>query len=402
MFAKSGYVGYVPGLTNTPDRLPNVWSTLLNSTEVISAVSSTGLYVSSRYPPPGAKGSEDAGNSFMYENQRGVYRDTFNNGYENCPQYAPSTLSGSYTTNILDIDQSFSNYFADGVFYCEACTSYTPGDPPADLNVFYDGSLWVTDVVVSSSCYEQNCRKYPYGYMNYKSSKTSPDASYYSSSCPVGVENLQLDTSFYTGGLTALSMTWLNLLSNLVSDPQLQQYPIQVGISQYGNLDFEPNEVSQGEANVLTVIAILLMNGFWPTAVWRHSIERSQDIVLMMRTVGMRPESYLIGMFGFDMAISVVSGVAMVGFAVGLKLSRFDGAPIVYLVLIVVLSAFALNGGTLLLVRLLGKHSSLLPLIAPCVLIAATAGVSLTNILVYPDDGEWPWTLSIIPFFAQV
>jgi hypothetical protein len=56
---------------------------------------------------------------------------------------------------------------------------------------------------------------------------------------------------------------------------------------------------------------------------------------------------------------------------------------------------------SLLSVSLLGKKSSILPMLAPCLSIAATAGSSLINILVYPDDGDWPWALSFVPFFAQ-
>lgn len=115
----------------------------------------------------------------------------------------------------------------------------------------------------------------------------------------------------------------------------------------------------------------------------------------------MRPSSYIIGMFTFDMLISIISGVAMVVFANQANLSQFKGAPISLLVMIVVLSAFALNAGALLLVKSLGKRSSVLPMVAPCLCIAATAATSLLNVMVYTDDGDWPWYLSIVPFFAQ-
>ena len=41
--------------------------------------------------------------------------------------------------------------------------------------------------------------------------------------------------------------------------------------------------------------------------------------------VGMEPWVYLLGMFLFDMIISVIAGVSLLAFAVGLKLLRFDG-----------------------------------------------------------------------------
>lgn len=391
-------VSNTPGLTCTKNRLPIVWSSLLNTTDVINGIAVNGLYVSTRYPP---SGNSDA-NAFMYNQQLAVLSDTHDNGYPYCSQYAPSTMSGTYSTDVSDLAQNFSNYFADSVFSCPSCQSVTPGDGVPSTDIFYEGSVWVADTASKSYCSTQDCDSYPFGYMNYKATNTDPYAEYYGDSCPAGVQDLQIDGYQYSAGLTVLSMTWINLLSNLLVDPTLINYPIQVGLSQYGELNFEPDELSQSEANILTVIGMLLMNGFWPTAVWRLSVERSQGIVLMMRTVGMRPESYLLGMFGFDMVISIISGVAMVGFAVGLELSQFDGAPVGYLIAVVILSAWALNAGIQLLVRVLGKRAAILPLIAPCALIAATAGVSLTNILVYPDEGDWPSALSIIPFFAQV
>lgn len=402
-FQSSNYVSSVPGLPCTNNRLPVLWSSLLNSTDLLSAVSSTGLYLNARYPPSGALGDSDSANNFLYNNQIGVYADTLQNTYPSCSEYAPSTLSGTFLTPLSDAQQDFSDYFAEGIFVCEECTSYVPGKPRPPLSIFYDGSMWIADVPGKYSyCTEQECAQYPYGFMNYKSSSTDQNYEYLGSTCPSGIQSFELSADSYSAEKTIVSMTWLNLLSNLIADPDLEDYPIQVGISKYGSLDFDSEGVSQSEGNILTVIGILLMNGFWPTAVWRSAVETSQDIVLMMRTVGMRPESYIIGMFGFDMFISVTSGVAMVGFAVGLRLSQFDGAPVGYLVAIVILSAWALNSGILLIVRLLGKHSSVLPLIAPCVLIAATAGVSLTNILVYPNEGDYPLPLCLIPFFAQV
>ena len=115
----------------------------------------------------------------------------------------------------------------------------------------------------------------------------------------------------------------------------------------------------------------------------------------------MRPSSYIVGMFTFDMIISILSGVAMIAFAVKMKLSQFKNAPIALLVPIVVVSAFALNAGALLLVKALNKRSSVLPMLAPCICVAATAATSLLNVFVYTDDGDWPWYLSIVPFFAQ-
>jgi hypothetical protein len=115
----------------------------------------------------------------------------------------------------------------------------------------------------------------------------------------------------------------------------------------------------------------------------------------------MRPSSYIIGMFGFDMLVSTASGIIMIAFAVQTQLSQFKGAPVSLLVIIVILSAFALNAGALLMVKVLGKKSSVLPMVAPCLSVAATAATSLLNVFVYTDDGDWPWYLSTVPFLAQ-
>jgi hypothetical protein len=196
-------------------------------------------------------------------------------------------------------------------------------------------------------------------------------------------------------------MSYLNLLSNSVLQPTLQSFDIQGGISAYGDLNFDAQLISQNLANVLSVIGMMLLNGFWPLAVWRLAHERANSIVLMVHTSGMRKLSYMSGMFLFDMTISILSGIGMIVFAVMLKLSRFEGAPVGYLVTIVITSAVALNGGAQLLVIVSRKKASVLPLMAPCLMVASVVTSSLLNILVYPNDGDWKWPLSFYPFLAQ-
>lgn len=203
-------------------------------------------------------------------------------------------------------------------------------------------------------------------------------------------------------GKTAQASAYLNYLSNIMVRPDASDFPIQTGYTSYGKLTFGgESTVAVGPANVLTLIGMFLMNAFWPMTVWRLAHERSQDIVLMMKTVGMLPSSYLFGMFCFDMLVSSIAGAAMITFATVLKLALFDGAPIDYLVAVVVLSAWALNGLAVVLVRLLDKKSSAFSMASPCFLVIFVAASSVLNSLVFPKDGDWPWWLSICPFFAQ-
>ena len=89
--------------------------------------------------------------------------------------------------------------------------------------------------------------------------------------------------------------------------------------------------------------------------------------------MGLRPWTYLLGMFAFDMIISLVSGVALLAFAVGLQLLNFKDAPIDLLVAIVILSAYAVNASTLLISMLAGSKASILSLLAACLTIGFAA-----------------------------
>ena len=90
-------------------------------------------------------------------------------------------------------------------------------------------------------------------------------------------------------------------------------------------------------------------------------------------SVGMRPWTYLLGMFLFDMIISLGAGIALLAFAVGLKLLNFKDAPIGLLAAIVVMSSYAFNATTLLATLLAGKKASVLSLAAACMTIGFAA-----------------------------
>jgi hypothetical protein len=202
-------------------------------------------------------------------------------------------------------------------------------------------------------------------------------------------------------GNNNIAMTYLNLLSNLLIQPELETYDIQAGYSTYGQLYFQAQFISMRFATVYIIIAMLLVNGFWPIAVWRLSHERSNEIVQMMKTVGMRSNSYILGMFLFDNLVQIITGVLMIIMSTELNIKSFSEAPLGGLIVTVCLSSFALNAMSLVIVRILNKYSSILPLMAPCLCIISTVSITLINIIVYPDDGDWPWYMSIYPFFAQ-
>jgi hypothetical protein len=84
-------------------------------------------------------------------------------------------------------------------------------------------------------------------------------------------------------------------------------------------------------------------------------------------------------MFLFDFLLSLVVGVALLAFAVGLELLNFKDAPIDLLVAIVVLSAYAFNASTLLLSLGTGKRASEMSLLAACLTIAFAAICKYTN-----------------------
>mmetsp|Transcript_32 Transcript_32/g.58 ORF Transcript_32/g.58 Transcript_32/m.58 type:complete len:1981 (-) Transcript_32:168-6110(-) len=389
------------GLPVYDNRYNIVWMSSLNSTKLQSA-DTRGLYFTSRSPPSSAAGTTDAPNDAMYSSQELVYENTLTNGYPQCSYYAPDTVVGDYSTENSELAQSFSDVFADTVFSCPTCPVLNPGEMPSTPSIYFDGTFWLS-AVSTKSCESPTCKKYPYGYINYKSDSVNSSNMYLGEECPLGIEVMEMNQElyYYDHDQTMHAMTYLNLLSNVLLQPTLETYSMQGGYSEYGELSFDAVLISQAQSNILTVLAMMLLNGFWPLAVWRLSHERSQNIVLMMRTVGMRASSYIFGMFFFDMVVSVLSGIAMLVFAVEMKLSQFKGAPVGYLVAVVLLSAFALNAGALLMVQLLGKRSSILPMIAPCFCIGMTAATSLLNVFLFQDDGEWPWYLSIIPFFAQ-
>jgi hypothetical protein len=271
------------GLYQYQDRQNIVWMSMLNTTDLVSA-STLGLYFSARSPPPGLGQTTDAANNAMYSYQESVLSDTQTTDYPECSYYAPDTLTGG-NVDTKGVAQNYSDIMADVVFVCPDCVSLLPGQAPNESqSIYFNGDFWATSIS-TKSCYEGSCKQYPYGYLNYRDRYTDKNTSYIGEDCPVGIEVMEMnqDVYYYGKDQTLISMTYMNLLSNLLLDPLLQEYSIQGGYSDYGDLNFDAAIISQSQANILTVIAMMLLNGFWPLAVWRLAHERSQDIVHMMR-----------------------------------------------------------------------------------------------------------------------
>ena len=146
---------------------------------------------------------------------------------------------------------------------------------------------------------------------------------------------------------------------------------------------------------------------------WRLANERAWGIVDYVNTVGLRPWTYLLGMLFFDVTLSIATGMAMVGFAVGCKLGRFDGAPVDLLFYTVFCSSIALNGLATLSTKVVtalsggsgtaaqGSSSSLLSNIAAVLTVTMPVVSAFLTTLLYYEDGSWPDELSLVPWLAQ-
>ena len=115
-------------------------------------------------------------------------------------------------------------------------------------------------------------------------------------------------------------------------------------MSIYGSLDFSKQSSTTFIAFLLTMLAVLMMNGLFPISIWRLSYEKSSNIRLMMETAGLRATSYIIGMYLFDEITMTVLGCFAVVVCVEAKLTAFESAPLGYLIAISLFSSHALSG----------------------------------------------------------
>ena len=380
------------------NRAPILWSDV--------AVQEADFYYNRLYfrPKPNYSSHVNSGsNSFMYSNQEMIYQASLKNGYPRCPAYAPLPdiygEDGIYKPSEfseVNFTEEFSKFFASAVYDCPTCYNYS-----STSGAYFDGTLWVADLD------DDDSSSYRYSYLSFNgtdiASGDDQDDYFPVSVCPDFLGRLINKPYYSEVSNTRNVMTYLNLLSNSLYDPNVvgKTLPIQTGTSEYGHLFFDAAGVARIVSLFLSIFALLLMNGTWPLAVWRLSYERSQRIALMMKTVGMRSYAYVLGMYSTDMLIACVFSVgAMVG-AVELNFSRFKNAPLAFLVLTAVLSAHALNCFAILLVQVYSNRSTLLSLMSAVFSVASTIGSLLLIVIKYPNDGDWPNALSLIPFFAQ-
>lgn len=197
-------------------------------------------------------------------------------------------------------------------------------------------------------------------------------------------------------------MTFINLLSNTIHDPTLLTYPIQTGVSVYGSLDYKGQAVTTFMAFLLTMLAVLMMNGLFPMSVWRLSYEKAANIRLMMETAGLKASSYFLGMYLFDVVTMTLLGWVAMVVCVEAGLAVFSKAPLGHLLAVSLLSSHALSGLAMVTVRLSPISPRLTVLVATLVSVASSVAACLVGIIAYPDAGSWPPGLSAIPFFAQV
>lgn len=372
-----------------------VWNSFLANEDLLDYSASTGLEIDVRNIPAVASGTEAGANDFQIANQNNVQKSLISSE-GTCPYDNSATPLKNYTyqQNL----QNFSSLFSDAALSCPSCVAQAA---TASGSVFFNGTLWVSKSD-DNGCASFYCTIYPFAFLDFLASVNSTaDFILSTFGCEQGLGAFRKDPSYEGKNQTILSMTYMNLLTNMLISPSLNTYEAQGSFSQYGYLDFNPNAISQFQAFLLTLFAMMLLNGFWPIAVWRLAHERGNALVGMMQTVGLGPITYLCGMYLFDMMIAVFAGILMVIFAVYLNLSRFKDAPVGLLIAVVLCSAHALTAMSLLLTKVADSQASLLSLVAACMVVGMAVCTALVCIIVYPNDGEWPNAMSILPFFAQ-
>lgn len=385
------------GLPTYSDRVPTVWSDFALT---VSLLGELGGLVLNMFPSPreaAEHSSRDAhidaipnANAYMYSMQEEVYKSVYEFKKKElalkhpdlqCSSFAPDFLinasSGLWLEDMTEIALDFSSVFADAVFECRSSCAVGGFKSPSTSSAF-DGTLWVARSGQGNSVY-------PYGFLNLASPEIS--GKFLGDFCPANVEMISLGPA-YDAIQTLTSMQYLNLLTNTLYDPTLESYPIQGAVSEFGALFFNLTIFSEIFSLFLTIFAVLMMNGLWPLTVWRLAYERSSNIHLMMKSVGMRESAYLMGMYLFDTLLSSLLGISAMTFVCYCRLSRFDGAPFGYLCLICFASSHALNGVALLVVRIAPKNARLTSLLAACVSIASSVGSIVVMITSYRDEGE--------------
>lgn len=148
----------------------------------------------------------------------------------------------------------------------------------------------------------------------------------------------------------------------------------------------DDDEENQGLSSFLSIFLATVINIFWPMSVWRSSYEFSNDIWLMMRTSGIDPFTYLLGMCLYDMVISGTLGIVVVVSAFAADLVLFNDPFVVsYLVLAVILCVFSLSGFAMFIAKICPKNAALVTVMSVAMSLMSTFAAFLLTIILYTD-----------------
>ncbi len=317
-------------------------------------------------------------NEFFLRSQSETLEVAGSSPYPSCRYYAPVSDGELFAPkSSLDIYSVYASRFATAVYDCSGCNL-------ADSTPFFNGTMWLARIDKQSDLYR-------YAFVSFNASQIADTADHSllnSPTCPRNMGAASTTPLYTTSDQTITAMTYLNMLSNSMYSPSAlsDTLYIQSGVSDFGTLFFDIAFVARIVALFLCICSVLLMNGTWPLSVWRLSYERSAKITLMMKTVGMRPYAYILGMYAFDMLISNFVGMlAMVG-AVELGFSRFKDAPLALLILISLLSSHALNGMAVFLVQVFPQRARFVSLFAAVLSICASIASLIIMLTLYPNE----------------
>jgi hypothetical protein len=153
----------------------------------------------------------------------------------------------------------------------------------------------------------------------------------------------------------------------------------------------DDDDENQGLASFLAVLLATVINIFWPMSVWRSSYEFSNDIWLMMRTSGIDPFTYLLGMCLYDVMISGSLGLAVVVSAYAADMVLFnDSFVVTYLVLTVTLSVFSMSGLAMFIAKVCPKNAALVTVMSVALSLMSTFAAFLLTIILYTNVSIHP------------
>lgn len=249
-------------------RNPIVWNSLLETVDSnLDWINYLSFNIRGMPTANGANRTINAPNEVQFVAQQETLVDLLESPTaDTCPMYNEDTLIGSSTTPNYEVLQQFGEIYSDGAFACPECTP-TPQFSKPD-KIFFNGTMWTPRYSGADSqyCNSMSCAAYPYAYVDYIDSGLYNKSQYLPYPCPMGV-NYYSKSATTEQDTTLQAMTYFNLLSNSLLDPFLTStFAIQGGYTQYGELYFDAQTISEGQAFWMVLIGMMLMNGFWPMA----------------------------------------------------------------------------------------------------------------------------------------